>query len=408
MLFHRSFKALFLFLSLILLSVSSQVLAAELNGDINIRFLSENKRVIPFAHVDGSYIITNVKVPEIAITNVAPVAIEILSIDLEGKSNGETLIKKTFSAREVKKNMSEFGAKINKLRNDKFPMALNLAFGMVIDPKKNFAESNILNPSDIGALALWQTWWFEYTGIDRIDKLVFKVFYRGEGKLGMRTFPVTIEEYKQKNKYSFPLKGNVLIANMSTNYCHHRITNSQEFGFDALVLNEKLAINKKEPPEKLTDSYSFGQNILAAADGVVVTVADKFPDMLSEPAEMKNLKTNMLALIPKIGFNNAVGGNHLIIDHGNGEYGFYAHMREGSIRVSVGDTVKKGQVIGLLGSTGNSTGPHLHFPIFDMPALVNGNGLPVSFENIAADQLGAYRKEYNTLGNSDMLKIRIE
>ena len=408
MLFSRSFRPLFLFMALVLLTAASQATAAEPGEDISIMFLSENKRVIPLAHVDGSYIITNVKIPDIAITNNSQSAVEILAVDLEGKSNGETLIKKTFSARVIKKNMSELGAKINKLRGDKFPMALNLTHGMVIDPQKNFAETNVLKPSDIGALALWQDSWFEYTGQSRIDKLVFKVFYRGAGTLGMRTFPVMIEEYKQKNKYMFPVKGNILIANMGTNYCHHRIMNSQEFGFDIVCLNEKLAVYKKDPPAKLTDSYSFRQNILAAADGVVVKIANKFPDSISEPSENKDLKTKMMALIPEIGFDNAVGGNHVIIDHGNGEYGFYAHLSEGTIKVAAGDRVKKGQVIALLGSTGNSDGPHLHFQITDSPELVNANGLPVSFEDIPAEQLGAYRKEYNTFGNIDMLKVRIE
>jgi len=408
MLFSRSFKSMFLLLAAVLLISATAAMAAAPGDDIVIRFLSENKRVIPLFHVDGSYKITNVKIPDIAIINGSPSAVEILSINLEGRSKGETLITKTFPAREVKKNMSEMGVKINNAKNVEFPQGLALAHGKVIDPNRNFAETNILNPSDIGALALWQSSWFEYTGADRIDELVFKVFYRSEGCLGVLKFPVIIEDYKQKNKYTFPIKGNILIANMGTNYCHHRIMNSQEFGVDILCLNEKLAMNKKEPPSKLTDSYSFRREILAAADGVVVKVADKFPDAFSEPSEHKNLKTNMVALASKIGFNNAVGGNHVIIDHGNGEYGFYAHMSEGTIKVSVGDHVKKGQVIALLGSTGNSTGPHLHFQITDAPDLIYANGLPVSYENIPVDQLGAYRKEANALGNCDAMKIRIE
>jgi hypothetical protein len=411
MLFSRSFKALFFLLcAAVFLSAAgaSQASAAGPGGEISIKFLAENKRVIPLSQVDGPYIITNVKIPEIAVTNDSQSIVEILSVDLEGRSNGETLIKKTFTAPAVKTNMSRTGAKINDLRNSPYPEGLNLAYGIVIDPKKNFAATNVLNPSDIGALALWQISWFEYTGVDRIDELVFKVFYRGEGKIGMRKFPVMLEDYKQKNKYSFPLKGNVLIANMATNYCHHRVTNSQEFGFDAICLDGKLAMNKKEPPMKLGDYFSFRKDIHAAADGIVVKVADKFPDSISEPSRAKDLKANMLALVPKIGFANAIGGNHIIIDHGNGEFGFYAHLSEGTIVISPGDAVKKGQVIAGLGNTGNSTGAHLHFQIFDSPDLVNGNGLPACFDNISLEELGAYRKESNAMGNCDMIKVRIE
>lgn len=53
-------------------------------------------------------------------------------------------------------------------------------------------------------------------------------------------------------------------------------------------------------------------------------------------------------------------GNQVKIQHANGISG-YAHLAEGSVAVKVGDIVEKGQVIGKVGSTGYSTGPHLHF-----------------------------------------------
>ena len=54
-------------------------------------------------------------------------------------------------------------------------------------------------------------------------------------------------------------------------------------------------------------------------------------------------------------------GNYVIVDHGDGYSSLYAHCS--SLSVSNGQTVSKGQQLGNVGSTGNSTGPHLHFEI---------------------------------------------
>ena len=61
-------------------------------------------------------------------------------------------------------------------------------------------------------------------------------------------------------------------------------------------------------------------------------------------------------------------GHMVLINHGNGIKTRYAHMQPGSLNVYVGQKVSKGQQIGKIGSTGNSTGPHLHFEV-----LVNGS-----------------------------------
>lgn len=95
-----------------------------------------------------------------------------------------------------------------------------------------------------------------------------------------------------------------------------------------------------------------GHDIVAVADGVVRTAEDGHFDHCS---------TCDPAVDARCG--RAYGGgfaNHVAIDHG-GFRAWYGHMRTGSVRVAVGDRVTCGQVIGQIGSSGCTTGAHLHF-----------------------------------------------
>lgn len=98
------------------------------------------------------------------------------------------------------------------------------------------------------------------------------------------------------------------------------------------------------------DIRSFGEQahgvpIFAALDGVVVASHDGEFDMNTT-------------------WNNQPA-NYVIIDHGNGRFGYYLHMKKFSVAVSADDVVRAGQQIGLVGSSGISTGPHLHFATYD-------------------------------------------
>lgn len=62
-------------------------------------------------------------------------------------------------------------------------------------------------------------------------------------------------------------------------------------------------------------------------------------------------------------------GNYVAISHGSGNTTLYAHMS--SRKVEVGQYVNQGDVIGITGSTGNSTGPHLHFEVTENGVRVN-------------------------------------
>lgn len=104
-------------------------------------------------------------------------------------------------------------------------------------------------------------------------------------------------------------------------------------------------------------SYANGTNIYAPGDGKIVIakgnetrqwIANGVGDPFKIQGQVRQL-------------NTADYGNFVRIDHGNGQSSILAHFLVNSLKVKVGDTVKKGQLIAQVGSTGNSTGNHLHW-----------------------------------------------
>jgi len=71
------------------------------------------------------------------------------------------------------------------------------------------------------------------------------------------------------------------------------------------------------------------------------------------------------------GWNGGGYGNYVMIDHGNGYQTLYAHLASGSISVGAGQVVGQGQRLGIMGSTGRSTGIHLHFEIIGPGGKIN-------------------------------------
>jgi murein DD-endopeptidase MepM/ murein hydrolase activator NlpD len=72
--------------------------------------------------------------------------------------------------------------------------------------------------------------------------------------------------------------------------------------------------------------------------------------------------------------------NYVLIQHDDGTYGHYVHLKKGANRVKVGDIVKPGDWIGCSGNTGRSTGPHLHFAVFKAVDGKSRQTFPVRFK----------------------------
>jgi len=150
--------------------------------------------------------------------------------------------------------------------------------------------------------------------------------------------------------------------------------NSQTFAIDWKRANADGAfyVGDKTKNESYVD---YGSPIYAVGDATVTEVLEGVD---ANPPGIQ--PTQVPATAAKITLEN-VDGNHVILDLGGGVWAMYAHMQNGSIKVKVGDKVKKGQELGLLGNTGNANASHLHFQLMDGPNILTANGLPYVFDS---------------------------
>ncbi|WP_194397000.1 M23 family metallopeptidase [Microbacterium atlanticum] len=141
----------------------------------------------------------------------------------------------------------------------------------------------------------------------------------------------------------------------------------QRFAIDYYLLDEEHRTWEGDPSQ-LESYFTYRQPVLAAAAGTVVRALDGIPNTTSLPEPPP---------IPPI---EETVGNHVIVEIAPGLYALYGHMDPGSVRVEVGDRVEMGQELGLIGSSGNSTTPHLHFHLQTAETFFPSDGVPYVFD----------------------------
>jgi murein DD-endopeptidase MepM/ murein hydrolase activator NlpD len=214
---------------------------------------------------------------------------------------------------------------------------------------------------------------------------------RVHGKLGDRATEVSstlpIRSDFAKNTYIFPLRGIWFAGIGASLHTVHRWAIPEEFALDIAKLGGD-GLTHRGTGTRFDDYYGYGADVLAAADGRVIEAVNDQPE---DTAAMQRPDETQEAYFTRLQKDQAnrltkgtagIAGNYVMIDHGKSEYSFYAHLQPGSVRVHVGDQVKAGDIIGKLGSSGNSTEPHLHFHVCDKPDSLMSAGIPVNFSNV--------------------------
>ncbi len=187
------------------------------------------------------------------------------------------------------------------------------------------------------------------------------------------------QSYETTIDYRLPFDGEWLVLNggMTPATSHSWDILGQRYALD-FVIDDGALLRHAGRGTKPEDYFCYGVPILAAQSGVVVAVETRINDA------------------PFLGWGvcdvtaRSFIGNHVIIQHADKEFGLYAHLKPGSVLVSVGQQVAMGEPIGACGHTGHSTEPHLHFHLQDSPDPYHGMGLPVAFSDLViGDQVAS-------------------
>jgi hypothetical protein len=247
--------------------------------------------------------------------------------------------------------------------------------GMVVRPSQDVKEKSKIAPGTFAIVYMWVTF-------DKLEDVPSRITHRIAVKIGdypegitMDGVPVSVD-HNSVTVISSPLQGeNWVAGNGPSNTSAHRRAFiplnghayiSQRFAIDWVQMNADGKTYQGDSADN-KNYRAYGAEIHAVADGVLTETKDGIPQNIP----------NQPPIVPIT--LETVGGNHVIMEIGPGVFAFYAHMQPGSVRVKVGDKVRRGQVLGLLGNSGNSTEPHLHFHLCNANSPLGSEGLPYAF-----------------------------
>jgi murein DD-endopeptidase MepM/ murein hydrolase activator NlpD len=186
---------------------------------------------------------------------------------------------------------------------------------------------------------------------------------------------------RNQTKFILPFKGEwTVFWGGDTKELNYHVENEAQKGAFDIIITDENGKSHNNNGERNEDYFAFEKELIAPCEAEAVLVVDGIKD--NKPGEFNTI------YIP---------GNTVIHKTNNGEYLFFAHFKQNSIVVKQGQKVKKGELLGLCGNSGNSSEPHLHFHIQNVEDMNKATGAKSYFEKIYVN--GELKKDYSPIKN---------
>jgi peptidase M23-like protein len=204
------------------------------------------------------------------------------------------------------------------------------------------------------------------------ENLIVEVSFRSGGKADTKK---TSMQLRRTEAFAgrLPFDGTWYVAAEHGYLDPHKRFLAEAFAYDFLQIGPNGKSYQRDGRSN-ADYYAYGKKVLASKDGKVVSVRGDMAE--NTPGETTNVATP--------------SGNVVIIDHGNNQFGYYAHLKPFTVAVKPGAQVKAGDVLGEVGNSGDSSEPHLHFHVMNNADPAQGDGIPVVFESWKAQSYGRF------------------
>ena len=366
-----------LLLPLMLFSISIADFAnAQARQDVEIRFYPQ-KRLWTY-QLEAARGLNSAVLQNTAIINHADADRIVGQVRFEVLRDGDSILTRTLYPSDLDKSAKGASALAGAGLMDL--LAFQFSTQTLFGGKPKVSASRTLAP---GASLYLAAQTFTFSG--HPESLRVTVDFEGEAIDAVTTLP--LQYGSAPGKFRFPLSGMWVAGAGSTLHSHHRWAVPEEFAFDFLRYGAS-GNTYQGSGAKPEDYYAYGQPVSATADGEVMIVKEGLPDSV---AAMRRADEALSAYYSRLRENQAellaqgidvIPGNHVIIRHADNVFSVYGHLKPGSIKVKVGDRVKAGQDIAAVGTSGNSTEPHLHFHLCDAPSALICVGMPVEFYDV--------------------------